>query len=88
MSCQSCNKVSTKRKIYNYLLALFKRVITGGKNVPADVETLRKVICFGCVHYNREDASCSKCGCPVSEKAVWASESCPEGFWKTWKKSS
>ena len=86
MACNSCKKISFKRKVYNYLLALTKRIITGGHNVPDDVEMLRKVICYGCRNYNKKDLSCSKCGCPVRTKTVWASEACPEGYWKTYKK--
>tara|TARA_R110002012_G_scaffold276054_1_gene462894 strand:- start:462 stop:731 length:270 start_codon:yes stop_codon:yes gene_type:complete len=88
MNCKSCNKISFKRKVYNYLLALFKRIITGGHNVPDEVEMLRKVICYGCKHYDRKTTECSKCGCPTNQKVVWASESCPQGYWKTYKKPS
>ena len=87
MTCKKCNKLSYRQKIYNYLSALIRRILTGGNDVPYDVEMMRKLICYGCKNFDKITTECSKCGCLIKKKALWASEECPIGYWKKWSKN-
>ena len=67
-------------QIANFATALVKYTKAGFKNVDATTYDDRTMACLGCDKLTK-DGRCTHCGCWVSEKALWASESCPEGKW-------
>jgi hypothetical protein len=73
-------KVKLKKKAYNYLIAVGKRIMGGFENVSDIVYSERIEICVECTKLNPE-YECSICGCPVETKAAWKTESCPENKW-------
>jgi hypothetical protein len=58
-----------------------KRKLPG--KVPAEIRAERLEICRGCPLYNRAKGWCKhpSCGCVMSRKTWWASQSCPVGKW-------
>ena len=73
-------KVKLKKKAYNYLIAVGKRIMGGFENVSDIVYSERIEICVECTKLNPE-YECSICCCPVETKAAWKTESCPENKW-------
>ncbi|QDP51714.1 MAG: hypothetical protein Unbinned92contig1003_27 [Prokaryotic dsDNA virus sp.] len=73
-------KVKLKKKAYNYLIAVGKRIMGGFENVSDIVYSERIEICVECTKLNPK-YECSICGCPVETKAAWKTESCPEKKW-------
>jgi len=59
--------------------ALTKYIASGMNEVTKEQYQERLEICSTCP--NRNNLHCSECGCPISTKARWATESCPLGFW-------
>lgn len=62
--------------------SLLKYKLAGSPNVLEDVFQKRIDLCESCEFLEKESRRCFKCGCPVEEKALWATESCPIGKWQ------
>lgn len=69
-------------KATNFARSASKHVMNGAKMVDQQIKDDRLSICQGCEFYNKKSETCNKCGCYLSIKTGWASESCPEGKWK------
>src|SRR5690349_9077580 len=66
----------------NLGVALVKRIISGLANCTDEEKAERISVCKGgCEEYRESDGHCAKCGCPVEEKAGWATEDCPLKKW-------
>lgn len=65
-------------KAIRFIIALFKFILWG-EEVTSDEKQARLAICEGCQF--REDTKCGKCGCYLTKKTSWSSESCPENKW-------
>jgi cephalosporin hydroxylase len=63
----------------NFMTALATHTVTGAKQTPLDVYEQRLAICTLCELRNGD--RCSKCGCPILDKAKWAEQECPLGKW-------
>lgn len=68
------------RKVWNYGVAMLKRAVAEVKDVPPEVRAYRLSICEKCEHLSKQ-RECLICGCPVDEKAGWATEKCPIDKW-------
>lgn len=62
------------RKALNFSKALVKHVGDGRRMVPDDVFNARVELCVMCP--DRFHDTCGACGCPIQDKAAWASEDC------------
>jgi hypothetical protein len=60
----------------NYTKARFKYEMAGEPDVDEAVYDLRLHACLMCPHRNGD--ICSICTCPVDDKALWATEDCPD----------
>ena len=65
-------------RILKFMLALFKYMIWGDR-VSVDKYNTRMAICNSCTH--RCGAKCGVCGCYLTKKAKWSTESCPKNKW-------
>lgn len=72
--------VGTIDKIVNLATAITKRVKSDFKNTSKEVFEARLKICNDC-QYKTKDWRCDQCGCYLSVKAKWESETCPVGKW-------
>lgn len=55
--------------------------------VPEEVQIEREMECHApCPHWDEESDQCRVCTCFVALKILWASEKCPKGRWKKWRK--
>lgn len=70
---------STITMAFNYAKALAKRAAIGGDATEEQYKK-RLEICTMCS--SRNDERCGECGCPIQDKAAWATEGCPLGKWK------
>lgn len=68
------------KQIYNFAKALTKHAVDGWQNVDEETYKARITVCETCPL--RKKNRCSLCGCFLSEKALWASEDCPEDKWE------
>jgi len=76
-------KPSTLKKIKNFSKAIKKYVKKGGGGVSEEVYKKRLKECSKCI-FRREDTCLHKrCGCKLSKKVKWKTESCPIGRWKS-----
>jgi hypothetical protein len=89
MGCGSCDDEvkpaqaggpSMLRKLANFTYAVARYFVAGRPNVPEAEFHARLEMCHGCSML-LPDLSCSMCGCPVEDKALWATEVCPAGKW-------
>lgn len=62
-----------------YGKALFKYKVAGSPNVDNNEQLKRLNLCYQCEFLYEH--RCTKCGCPVTEKTLWATESCPINKW-------
>lgn len=69
----------------NYGKAVVRYHRNHGWMLPLEMSEPRMMACRTnkCGKYNEKKDKCShqKCGCKISEKATWSTESCPEGHW-------
>jgi len=66
----------------NFSKAVVKHVADGFEKVTLPVYQIRLNTCNECEEWYSEGRCLHpKCGCFLSNKAWWASESCPEGKW-------
>jgi len=76
---------------FSFVAAVFRAVrywLTGYVViVPEEVEKWRADHCTCCLFFDEEVGQCEECGCPIEAKVMVASEYCPLGKWKAWKKS-
>lgn len=57
-----------------------RQAATGGQVVaPREVVDARKDACRGCIA--RQEKVCRECGCVLSAKQKWLTETCPLGKW-------
>jgi hypothetical protein len=64
----------------NLAQAVVTIALDGGKMADAEVLASRKAICDACPFLLANDR-CSKCGCHLSAKRLFASMACPEAKW-------
>lgn len=64
---------------FNYAKALTRRVTLGGDATEEQYKR-RLEICSLCP--SRTNERCAECGCPIQDKASWATEQCPLNKWK------
>lgn len=67
-------------KALNYAQAMLIHAMDGLKKTTEEEKRIRLEICGGCDSLNG-DGTCSKCGCPVEEKADLRSSRCPLKKW-------
>ena len=77
-------KVGMIKKAANFTKAVTKHAFNGFTKTPSMVYRSRLDICNSC-EFLIDNKECGKCGCPVAEKASWASEACPIGKWEVYK---
>ncbi len=70
------------RKMLNYAEAVAKFIANGSKKVTVEQHQARLDVCMTCPLLN--NGLCGMCGCPVEEKALWASEICPNPSGNLW----
>ncbi len=61
-------------KMKNYAIAKTKHIAAGSPYVSEEIFNQRIDICLTCEHRNHD--SCSACGCPLNDKAAFATEPC------------
>ncbi len=73
------------RKAVNLSKAVAKHVSDGGRKVDESQFQERLNICRNCPSCDTERMVCQekKCGCKLTLKASWRSETCPENKWPT-----
>ena len=57
----------------------FRPGVLFGEEVTEEEAKERMRICNGCLF--KEGRNCGKCGCDLSKKTKWSSESCPIKRW-------
>jgi hypothetical protein len=67
-------------QLWNFARAVTNYTKSGFQNVDQSTYDRRMAECAACDKLN-PDLRCTHCGCWVSEKALWASEDCPERKW-------
>ena len=72
---------SILEKASSFASATVKHARDGFKNVSDETKQNRTNICKKCKHYDESSDTCRQCGCYLSVKTSWASESCPVGKW-------
>ncbi len=72
-------KVGLLGKAVNLLVACVKFVASGFARAPRRELQARLKSCGACEQ--NVDGTCRQCGCLVTNKATWKSESCPLGKW-------
>lgn len=65
-------------RVYRFIKALIKYVLTG-EQVNQRLYDTRLEICSTCT--DRCGKTCCICGCYLSKKAQWSTESCPKNKW-------
>jgi|TARA_B100001094_G_C17821393_1_gene618691 hypothetical protein len=80
-------KVGITKKAANFTKAVTKHAFNGFRKTPSMVYRSRIDICNSC-EFLLNNKECGKCGCPVAEKASWASEQCPIGKWEVYKETT
>jgi len=66
------------RRLIRFIIALFKYIIWGDQ-VTNDKYISRITICDSCS--DKCGSKCCICGCYLSKKARWSTESCPKNKW-------
>lgn len=79
-SSEQPEKVGMIKKAANFTKAVTKHAFNGFTKTPSMVYRSRLDICNSC-EFLVDNKECGKCGCPVAEKASWASEQCPIEKW-------
>lgn len=71
------------KRAANYGKAVVRHVADGSKHVGDDVYLARLTICVDCPSFEPEQTRCKErsCGCRLTKKARWRSESCPLSKW-------
>jgi DNA-directed RNA polymerase subunit RPC12/RpoP len=75
-------------KIKNFSASAIKHAKNRFKKVPEEVSNKRYEICKSCPLYDVGSDSCKKCGCRMSVKTTWATESCPISKWDKYEEDS
>lgn len=65
----------------SFAKAVVEHVASGLATVSPEEASRRLAICGGCEHHMAESNRCRLCGCGLSLKATWATQSCPDGRW-------
>jgi hypothetical protein len=73
--------VSMFKKATSFTSSVVNYARSGFKNVLESVKRSRLEICEKCEFHDKVNNKCNQCGCYLSAKASWASESCPIGKW-------
>lgn len=74
------NRPSLISRIKKFTKSLFRHIRNGLKKVSKKEKARRLSICNECPFKNPNN-ECSICGCYLTLKTDWKSESCPEGKW-------
>lgn len=71
------------QKAVNFGKAVVRHVADRGRKVSDEVYLARLAICTDCPSLNPQRFSCNEqtCGCRLTAKARWRSESCPLQKW-------
>jgi hypothetical protein len=64
----------------NFAGSFLRHAMMGFPKAPAEQYQERIDICNKCPFLTKK-RKCSKCGCPITKKAHWLGETCPEGYW-------
>lgn len=75
-------RATALQKIRNASRSIANYAKGGFANVSNNVQEERMLICQSCEFFDKTKEICLKCGCYLSIKTRWASESCPEGKWE------
>lgn len=68
------------RRVLRFIKAMF-RYMLHGRRVEFDTYVKRLDACNRCEHLNRENWTCSLCGCYLDKKAQMSTEKCREEKW-------
>lgn len=70
------------KKIFRFIRALFRYAVYGHfKKSTFKLYAERINICSGCKLLNADNWTCGVCGCYLTKKAKWSTETCPENKW-------
>lgn len=71
------------KQLWNYSKAKARYMAAGQPNVTEEQHKARLEICENCPtkKFRPSDGRCAACGCFVEEKALYATETCPEKHW-------
>lgn len=69
-------------KIEKFVIAIIKHIKNKLQEVDSNTYQKRILNCFKCESRSKKGWKCTECGCSISLKAKWASESCPLGKWE------
>ena len=76
-------KLPLGRKVGNFIKAASRHVADGMKKVSLEAYKARLAVCNKCDWRAGGTCTHTDCGCVLSKKCWWASESCPEDKWTT-----
>lgn len=68
-------------KAANFGKAIITHAVAGFPEVDDDTLEGRLTICRDCEFCDTENMICHKCGCGLSVKAKWETQTCPIGKW-------
>jgi len=79
----TANRFSPFRQVVNYGIAQIRHTLDGRRKVPDDIYKSRIAQCVECSSKHPDRLQCleKNCGCDLTLKAEWASESCPLEKW-------
>jgi hypothetical protein len=81
-SQQQSSDVNIVKKATSFASSVTNYARSGFRNAPESIKKQRLEICGACDSYDKTNNKCNECGCYLSAKASWASESCPLGKWR------
>lgn len=74
------------RTMFRFIRALLRYAIYGHfKKVEFGEYAERLNTCSKCEHINRDKWTCGICGCYLTKKAKWSTETCPTEKWNDMK---
>lgn len=76
-----CSFPSLFQMSKNLLASTAKHIANNATSASKKTQQCRMTICKSCQFLQEDSERCLSCGCYVSIKTSWASESCPEGKW-------
>jgi len=79
----TASNFSPFRQAVNYGIAQIRHTLDGRRKVPDDIYKSRIARCVECPFKHPDRLQCLEktCGCDLTLKAEWASESCPLEKW-------
>jgi hypothetical protein len=73
----AANNPGLVEKVSNFTEAVIQHFLAGFPKTSDEEYNRRLSICSTCEFKNLDSWVCSKCGCPMDEKARWAEQQCP-----------